>query len=459
MKPICMSLLALAAMAAVPARAQTDLVKEVQALRERLAEVEARLHAATPQPGQWGMTPEQAREFSRLSLKAEALEDARDASGLRQLRISGYADPVLMLNRRQNRAGAQFLNPVGDDGYNYDNSYFGSAAIDFQKETESGTRWRFTLVPNRSAGAVLDARSPVHEASLSMPLTDLQTRLIAGQIPDWTGYEYVQPQVNKLITHNLLFDFTIPTAYTGAGLELTRGKWIIKSVLGNVNATRKAPGQKTPTLSYRVDYAKGEFEGFGFTGSHGKYGNLADPSGRPTRFDLLEADAYFIRGDLTLQGQLSWGRQRGAAIAPDPLSGALRDARWAGISVLLAYKLSPRLELVARADHLRNASNGGGLFGFTGYWDPANGRLGDGRNGIGVDGRAGCLVDATLPACSRGANRSALSLGASYQLDLNTSLRFEYRLDHADVASFVDTRDMSWHRGNQVLGGSVVVSF
>ena len=52
----------------------------------------------------------------------------------------------------------------------------------------------------------------MHEASVSVPLTDLQTRFIAGQIPDWTGYEItLQPRCNKLITHNLLFDFMAPT--------------------------------------------------------------------------------------------------------------------------------------------------------------------------------------------------------------------------------------------------------
>ena len=83
---------------------------------------------------------------------------------------------------------------------------------------EGGTRWRLTLAPNRGVGSVFDSdsRSPVHEASVSVPLTDLQTRLIAGQIPDWSGYEYLQPTLNKLITHNLLFDTMAPTNYTGA---------------------------------------------------------------------------------------------------------------------------------------------------------------------------------------------------------------------------------------------------
>ena len=116
------------------------------------------------------------------------------------------------LDQRQNRAGFQFLNSVGDGGYTYDNSFFGAASIDFTKETDSGTRWKLTLVPQRSNQAVMDgSNSPVHEASVSVPLTDLQTRFIAGFVPDWSGYEYLQPTLNKLITHNLLFDLTLPT--------------------------------------------------------------------------------------------------------------------------------------------------------------------------------------------------------------------------------------------------------
>ena len=79
-------------------------------------------------------------------------------------------DPTFIYNKAQNRSGFQFLNAVGDDGYNYDNSYFGAAVIDFQKETECGTRWRLTLAPNRGVGSVFDGQSPVHEASVSIPL-------------------------------------------------------------------------------------------------------------------------------------------------------------------------------------------------------------------------------------------------------------------------------------------------
>ncbi|GAA5184393.1 DUF3138 family protein [Niveibacterium umoris] len=455
--------LALALGCALPghAAAAADLQTEVAALKARLAELEARLAAqpASPAPAAAGMTAEQQQEFNRVAIKAEALEDARDAAGLRQLKISGYADPAWVYNQRQDRAGFQFLNSVADGGYSYDNSYFGSVMLDLLKETESGTRWHLALAPNRGVGAVVDGKSIVNEASVSIPLTDLQTRLIAGQIPDWSGYEYQAATLNKLVTHNLLFDFTVPTAYTGAGLEITSGKWISKALLANVNATIRKSGEKRPVLAYRVDYAKGEFNGFGFAGQHGQQTNLADPALKASRFDLVELDGYFIRGDWTLQGQLAVGRHKGAAIAPDPLSGALRDAQWAGVSGLAGYKFSSRLEGVLRADYLYNRKNGGGLFGYTGYWNPAQGIHGDYRNGIGVAGNADCLADPASGACNRGANRSALSLGLLYLFDLNTQFRLEYRQDLADTAVLVDVRDGSYHRDNSVLAASALVSF
>ncbi len=188
---IRLTCLAAALVCAFPAAAQSnaDVLNELKALRDRVAELERKLQAAEaakPKEGQWGMTPEQARELNRVTVKTEALEDARDQQGLKNLTINGYIDPTYIYNQRQNRSGFQFLNNVADDGYNYDNSYFGAVAIDFQKETESGTRWRLTLVPNRGTDSVIGNGGVVHEATVSVPLTDLQTRFIAGHMPDWT---------------------------------------------------------------------------------------------------------------------------------------------------------------------------------------------------------------------------------------------------------------------------------
>jgi Protein of unknown function (DUF3138) len=463
MKHLRPTLLTIALLSAFPVFAQSnaDVLKEIEALKAKIAALEAKVQAqeqaekqrVADGPG------ELQREVNRVAVKTEALEDSRDAQGMKNLKMSGYMDPTFIYNQRQDRAGFQFLNNVADDGYNYDNSYFGAVSLDFQKETDSGTRYRLTLVPNRGTDSVIGNGGLVHEASVSIPLTDLQTRMIAGHIPDWSGYEYLQPTLNKLITHNLLFDFTLPTSYTGVGMELTRSKWIYKGMIANMNASKRTSGNKAPVLAYRVDYARGEFQGFGFAGVHGKAANSADASGKDSMLNAFEFDAYFIRGDVTVQGQLSLGQQKNAAIAPDPVTGDLRDASWAGMSVLGAYKFSPRLEGIARFDHIRNRKNGGGLLGYTGYWDPTSGSFGDNRNGIGVSPLAGCEVDATVAECSRGANRSALSFGMSYLFDLNTTLKFEYRLDRADLPVFLNVKDGSFRKNNALLGTSVVVSF
>jgi Protein of unknown function (DUF3138) len=436
------------------AQTNADLLKEIQALKARVAELEAKKAAETkPASAQWGMTPEQTAEFNRIAVKTEALEDARDASGLKLLKITGYMDPTFIYNKNQDRAGFQFLNAVGDDGYNYDNSYFGAAVIDFQKETDSGTRWRLTLAPNRGVGSVFDGQSPVHEASVSVPLSDLQTRFIAGQIPDWSGYEYLQPTLNKLITHNLLFDFTLPTAYTGAGMEITSGKWIYKGMLANMNSSRKSSGNKAPVVAYRVDYARGEFQGFGFAGVHGKAANFRadDGVGNPvtgdpydlkdTKLDLFEFDAYFIRGDWTVQGQVSLGQQKAAGVTADPVTGELRAAKWWGLSALAAYKWQPRFETTARLDYVNNKKNGGGLLGYN---------FADDRNGIGPDPVGDQEV---------GANRMALTLGASYLFNLNTTFKAEYRLDRANLPVFIDVKDGTYSKTNHLFGASVLVSF
>ena len=455
--------LSLALLAAFPlaagAQSLDELRKEQKALKDKVDALEKKLKEAESKPAEGGMTPQQQQDFNRIAIKTEALEDNQEAMGFRGLKISGQMDPSFIYNKAQDRAGFQFLNTEDDDSYNYDNSYFGMAMIDFQKEMEGGTKWRLTLAPNRGVGSVFNGGSIVHEASVSIPLSDLQTRIIAGQIPDWSGYEYLQPTLNKLITHNLLFDFTLPSAYTGAGIELTRGKWLTKAVIANMNASKRQAGEKTPVLAYRVDYAKGEFQGFGFAGVHGKAANftenIVDGAGevvpqRDSTVHLFEVDAYFIRGDWTVQGQLSYGQQKNAAITADPDTGDLRDARWYGLSALAAHKFTPRFEGIARFDYLHNKKNGGGLLGYT---------ASDDRNGIGPDATIGCDVDPTIDGCSEGANRFALSLGVGYLYNLNTVFKAEYRLDRASEAVFNDVKDGSYKKTNHVLGAAMVVSF
>jgi hypothetical protein len=448
------------------AQSAADLLKEIQELKARVAELEARQKAepAKPSAAQWGMTPEQTAEFNRIAVKTEATEDNLESWGLKGLTISGYMDPAYIYNRNQSRAGFQFLNKQSD-GFFYDTSYIGAAVIDFTKETESGSRFKLTLSPNRGAGAVTDGASVVQEASMSVPLTDLQFRFIAGQVPDWSGYEYQQPTLNPFITHNLLFDFTLPTTYTGAGFDYTQGKWWLRGMVANVNSTIRDQKDKAPALVYRVDYSRGEFQGFGFAGLHGRTTNFNVCRDTDcTVFDktmthLFEVDAYFIRGDWTVQGQLSLGRQKQGAIIPDA-DGNFADSKWVGLSALTGYYFTPRLQGLVRADYIRNDKNGGGLLGYTGYWDAfgVDGPYGDYRNGIGPDPTLGC-EDQTIDGCEKGANRYALSIGLKYAFNLNTTFKLEYRRDGASLPVFFDARSGQYRKSNDLFGASVVLSF
>ncbi|HYN62312.1 MAG TPA: DUF3138 family protein [Rubrivivax sp.] len=459
--PNRIALLVLALSAAFPAAAQSnaEVLNEIKALRDRVNQLEQQLKesqakaAVVPTP-QWGMTPEQSAELSRLTVKTEALEDSRESSGFLGLSISGQMQVAYIYNQRQDLAGFQFLDSVANYGYNYWNSYIGMAILDFQKEMSDGTKWRLTLAPQRGVGSVIDGYSVVQEASVSVPLTDLQTRFIAGQIPDWSGYEYLQPTLNKLITHNLLFDFTLPTGYIGAGLDLSSGKWASKMMLAQLNQNANSSGSKGSVFTFRVDYSRGEYQGFGMAGVYGQGPNFVNPdaSGNVSNSNLglFEIDGYFIRGDWTLQGQLSYGYQQDAAITANA-NGGLQTAAWYGLSTLAAYKFTPRFEGIGRFDYLNNGRNGGGLLGYG--ISP--------ENGIGPDGNLGCGqgVAAVSSGCNDGANRYALSVGVNYLFNEYTIFKAEARYDWANQPVFQNVSDSRYSKNNTVLGAAVVVSF
>ena len=95
------------------------MLKELKALRDRVNQLEQQLKdsqakaAAAPTP-QWGMTPEQAAELNRLTVKTEALEDFA-----RSQRLQGPEDQRPDATRptsttsAQDLAGFQFLDIGG----------------------------------------------------------------------------------------------------------------------------------------------------------------------------------------------------------------------------------------------------------------------------------------------------------------------------------------------------------
>ncbi|MFZ2988748.1 DUF3138 family protein, partial [Ideonella sp.] len=298
----------------------------------------------------------------------------------------------------------------------------------------------------------IDGASIVQEATVSIPLGSLQTRLIAGQIPDWSGYEYQQPTLNPFTSHNLLYDFTLPVGYTGVGLDITEGKWWLRTAIANVNATVRQANERSPVWALRLDYSKGEFDGWGFASLVGKAPNFN--TGTNTMAFLAEVDGYYTRGDMTLQGQISFGRQDKGAITPDA-AGNWRDSQWVGVSGLAGLMFTPRLQGLIRADYIQNDKNGGGLFAYNGYtsFDETTGAAvvgNDGRNGLGPDLNGDP---------NKGANRYALTVGAKYAFDTSTTMKLEYRLDGADRAVFEDVKSGTYKKNNQMVAASVLVAF
>jgi hypothetical protein len=100
-------------------------------------------------------------------------------------------------------------------------------------------------------------------------------------------------------------------------------------MLANMNETVRPAGNRAPVVAARVDYSKGEYDGWGAAGVYGNAPNFINDTPNTT-VGLIEVDGYFIRGDWTLQGQVSYGMQQRAAITADPVTGEYRDASWYG---------------------------------------------------------------------------------------------------------------------------------
>lgn len=453
MSTVKRSTLAVALAAALPALAADpaiDTQKELQALKARVADLEKRA-------AEGGMTPEQLKDFNRIAVKTEALEDGRDASGLKGFKFSGYLDPTYLYNVNRQRGSFQFLVPIEKEVYSYDDGYFGTLALDVVKETDSGTKFHLTLYPRRGGADVMGEKGIVHEASVSIPLSGQDVKLFAGQLPDWSGYEYYAPALYKTVTHNLLFDFTAPAAYTGAGLEFLVGKWDLKFMLANMNASIRNTGESVPMLVGRGDYSGGEFWGIGYAFAAGNKTNYAATDGKDSLYLSGEVDGWYTRGDLTLNGQVGAATQKKAAIGVDA-GGEPLDAQWFSASVLAAYKLTPRLEGALRADFIYNQKNGGGLLDYV-IADPVNG-IGPGQE-PGAD-----------PL--KGANRYAITAALNYALNANVILKLEGRYDGATEKVFGDKEAIQdftangavsdppvgkYSKSNATFGTAVVVTF
>lgn len=417
-------ILALAVATALPcfsahAQSAAELQKEMEVLKAQLKMLSDKIEAMAAKPA--AVDPQ---EFNRLVQKIDLAEEDSIKAGFKGMKFKGVLDVGYANDEISATTG--FDKARGNGG-------FGAAMFEINKEPDDGIGWTLRLTPLSSAGIV-------HEASLSVPIGSGSTKIIAGLTPDFSGYELSWGNANPLLSNNLLYAHSAATNYMGAGLSYAMGPWSAKWMVGQVDgvASRKAPG-----VAYRADYSASEYSGIGFSGVH-----MRTKDG-PGDTDLMEIDAYHTRGDLTLQGQLSLGRLIGSA---GDKSGA--DARWWGASALVGYKVTPRLQAIARADYIDNRANGGGMYFNTDYYtDPADPTTYlSSVFGPELD-EAGQVIDA-----SRGANRYALTAGFNYAVNANTQWKTEIRLDRSTGYNFRDSNGQ-YKQGNTTIGTALVVSF
>lgn len=431
----------------VHAQTQAELQKEIATLRAQLQALQQKVEAIGAKAETAAPSAAVAQQVNRLEQRLDLADDEAETTGFKGLTIKGQVDPALIYNRNADRVIPVFMSDNVQE-FGYDNSSFGQAMLEFAKETDDGNKYVLRLTPKATSGLI-------HEASVSIPVGE-GAALNAGLMPDYSGYEMAFGSDNPLITHNILFDFTAATNYTGVGTSHELGDWTSKWMVGliDVGTHRSEATDNTGTngttganhldrmqagslgVAYRLDYSISEFSGVGFSGVHGgktrTFDNMNAGFKQGASFNLMEVDAFHDRGDWSLRGQLSWGNSGDGAS-----NGG--NAEWYGFSAFAGYKLTPRVQAIVRADYLVNDANTGGVYS----------AAGDELNGFGVSSS-----DPT-----KGANRYALSLGVNYLINSNANWKFEVRHDSADGDVFKDQRTGSMVRDNLLLGTSLVVKF
>ncbi len=401
--------------AGAQAQSNADLLRQIEALKAQLEALTAKVEAVSKQAG--AVNPQ---EFNRLVQKVDLAEDNSIASGFKGLKFKGVIEAAYIHDRLQTDDGST-TGLRETQRFSAGNGNFGTGMFEIGKEVDDGVSWMLRLTPG--AGNV----GMVHEATVSIPIGDSGTKLNAGLTPDYQGYEYYFAHQNPLITHNLLWSYAGPTKYEGVGMSYVLGKWTAKWLFGNIDDQRSS---KSPGIAYRADYTVSEYTYVGFAGAHA----------RTTRqYDLMEVDVGYTRADWALNGQLNYGRERGAAA-----NGG--DAQWWGMSALAGYKVTPTLQLLTRFDYINNRRNGGGIYA---------GTTGDNVSGFGPElDNTGAAIDP-----NRGANRYALSAGFNYSINANAAWKAEARVDRSSGYNFMDPKTGAFKRSNVLLGTAVVVSF
>ncbi|WP_047257883.1 DUF3138 family protein [Chromobacterium subtsugae] len=461
------------------------LKAQMQKLQAQMAELQKAVEAATaekPAPAASAAADDANADLKErvagMELKVDRLNTAANEGPIAGLSVTGYLDPTYIYNRGNNSAGFQFLNH--QNTYAYSNSTFGDVYLDIKKTFGVGPTApsaEISIMPNRGSGnTLLDGGSGnniINTAVINVPLSDTWS-VNAGLMNSFGGYEVQQSNQMVTLTHGLLYDFSDPGSYVGAGFAWSHDVWAWKFLLANeqyrthanlanagnssVTGAPQVKSNNTPTMTARVDYTWSSALDLGgsfnagrqtlLTGSNcqGSYGYQCTANSPYSNYFFTEADASYTLGDVQYNAELDYGQQQNAA-----WNGG--NAQWYGVSLLGHRKWMTdtvgKMGATLRYDYLNDSKNGGGgggiALGSSGY---------DGSNAFGVS--PACVASGA--ANCKGANRQALTADLLFFPTDQLTLKLEYRHDWASESVFL-RNDGSFRKNNDLLGAQAVYSF
>lgn len=425
-----------------------------------------------------GEVDKMKQQIANQQLKVNALNEASLTGPLAGLSVTGYVDPAYVASFGPKTSSFRFLNK--GDPYTYYDSSIGDVFLEIKKTFGQGTyapSVDLQIMANRGYGSDTVNGSGAltgnifNQALINIPITD-KWAFFAGYTPSFAGYEYQQSTQTFTMSHGLLYDFSEPGTFMGAGLSYWTGNWSWKAFLGNEEYQSSAAtiGQwsnRAPTVTGRVDYTwstaldlGGSFmwgrntlpspsyqcgvsatcgSGFGYQGtSSSPFGNKV----------YVEGDLTYALADMQLNAQADFGQLQGGA-----WNGG--TAQWYGFSLLAHRKwnsaLLGRMGATVRFDYLNDQKNGGGGGGV--YIPTGN----DPLNGLGVD--PGCLAgSATNGSECRGANRMDLTGTLLFYPTSQITVKAEYRHDWSNLAVFQKASG-AYAKSNDVLGVQLIYAY
>ncbi|HEX7913939.1 MAG TPA: DUF3138 family protein [Paraburkholderia sp.] len=485
------------------------LQKEVKVLKAQLAaRPAAKSASATAAPAvpppvvdvsspEYGKAPAQLtndevvqikQQVANQQLKVDTLTDAANTGPIAGLSITGYIDPTYIYNRTAGTSSFLFANH--DNAYNYFNSTIGDVYLDIKKTFGVGPTApsaEVTLMPNRGAGMyVMNEHSEsglniLNTAVVTVPFTET-TAFVTGLMPALGGYESQPSNQMLTLTHNMLYDFSDPGSYIGAGVNYTGDHWAWKFLLGNeqlrtngavtqtgVNALGDpiTTSNKVPTFTARVDYLHGSQLDIGGSFNIGRqtlpsgvnpatgtvvYGSGGQAPSAYGTFFFSEMDLTYQLADVQYNAEVDYGQQQHAAF-----NGGL--AQWYGLSLLAHRKFNMpvvgHMGATVRYDLLVDSKNGGGGGGIG-----LNGNGMDPYNGFGIG--ADCLANSKAGGgfgfeC-KGSTRQDVALDLLFYPTRQIIVKVEYRHDWANNRVFL-RNDGSYSKSNDLMAAQFIYTF